>query len=128
MVVGDDRGPFFVDEPRSVRPSRGLPIIFALFLGNPGWQRLVQIIGQRIDVGLVHLAKLGEFAVSLFAVMKFHAVLGKDIPDLAQVLRGQAVVRQRPGSRSKYLRKIDDGVARNRESEFRLSFASSLDA
>src|SRR6266853_2939623 len=127
MVVGNDRNPFFAGEPRGVRPSCGLPIVFAFFLWNPGRQRLVQVIGQRINVGLVHLAKLGEFAVRLFPVMKFHAVLGKDIPDLAQVLRGQAVVRQRLGSRSKYLRKIDDGVTSDRESEFRLSFTSSLD-
>src|SRR5712692_6769889 len=84
MVVGNDRNAFFAGEPRGVRPSCGLPIVFAFFLWNPGRQRLVQIIGQRKDVGLVHLAKLGEFAIRLFPVMKFHAVLGKDIPDFSQ--------------------------------------------
>src|SRR5713226_4422781 len=57
MIIGHDGGRVFVEEPGGLRPSRGLPIVFAFFLGDPGRQRLVQVICQRIDVGLIHFAK-----------------------------------------------------------------------
>jgi len=55
-------------------------------------------------------------------------VLGKDVADLAQILRGQPIVWQRFGGGAEYLRKVNDGVARNRKSKFRLFFTRALDA
>src|SRR5438132_11511772 len=127
MIIGDDRGHFLVDHAGGLGPGGGLPIIFAFFLRNPGRKRLVQIVGQRVDVRLIHFAELQEFAVGLFAVTKFHAVLGKNVADAAQILRSQAVVRQRLGSRTEDLRKIDDGVTRNRKSKLGLFFTSAFD-
>src|SRR5260370_33791599 len=81
MIVSDDGGDFLVDESRGLRPRGSLPIVFAFFLGNPRRQRLVQIIRQRINVRLIHLAKIGEYAVRLFAVMELQAMLVEDIAD-----------------------------------------------
>ena len=60
--------------------------------------------------------------------MEFHAVLGEGVADLAQILRGQPVVWQRLGRRAEYLRKVNDGVARNRKCKFCLFFTRALDA
>ena len=128
MVIGDYCMRFFIDQPRGLRPGGSLPIVLAFFQGNPGRQRLAQMIGQRIDVGFIHFAQRVELAVGFFSVMEFHAVLGKDVADLAQILRGQPVVWQRLGRRAEYLRKVNDGVARNRECKFRLFFTRALDA
>src|SRR6266851_7692117 len=127
MVIGDDGGHFFINEPPRLRPGRGLPIVFTFFQRNPRRQRLVQIIGQRIDVGLIHFAKRSEFAVGFFSVMEFHAVLGEDVADLAQSLFGQPVVRQRLGRGAEDLREVDYGVTRDRKSKLGLFFASAFD-
>src|SRR6266566_9387605 len=90
---------------------------------NPGRQRLVQVIGQRMDVGLVHLAKLRELAVGFLSVMQFHSMLREDVADSVQVLLRQTIVRQRLGRRAEDLGKVNDGVTRNRESKLGLFFA-----
>src|SRR2546430_10885516 len=127
MVIGDDGGHFFINEPSRLRPGRSLPIVFAFFQRNPRRQRLVQIIGQRIDVGLIHFAKRSEFAVSFLSVAKFHAMLGENVADLAQSWFGQPIVRQRLGRGAEDLREVDDGVTRDRKSKLGLFFASALD-
>src|SRR6266436_2498720 len=128
MFIGDSGGYFLVDHPGGLRPSSSLPVVFAFFLRNPRRQLLVQIVRQGIDVRLVHLAKLRKFAVGLFSVMKFHAVLRENVADTPQILYRQASLRQGLGCRAEDLRKVNNGVTRDRESKLSLFFASALDA
>jgi len=79
MVIGDYCGRLWIDEPRGLRPGRSLPIVLAFFQGNPGRQRLAQMIGQRIDVGLIHFPQRVELAVGFFSVIEFHSVPGEEV-------------------------------------------------
>src|SRR5216683_484349 len=128
MIVSDDGGDFLVDKPCGLRPRGSLPIVFAFFLGNPRRQRLVQIIRQRVNVRLIHFAKIGEFAIGFFTVMELHSVLGEGIADVTQILLRQTIVRQRFGRGAEHLREIDDGVPRDGKSKLGLFFTCALNS
>ena len=57
------------EEAGGLTPGGGLPVVFALFLRDPGRNCLVEIPGQRENVRLVHAAKFDKARVSGFAVI-----------------------------------------------------------
>src|SRR5208282_6937542 len=61
-------------------------------------------------------------------VMKFHSMLGEDVPNVKQILGCEALVRKRFRRSAEDLRKIDNRVASDGKSELRLFFASTVDA
>ena len=109
-------------------PGGGLPIVLAFFLRDPGRKSLVEIQGEGEDVGLIHVAKFAEAGVSGFTVVELEAVLGEDVADAEKLGGGQPVLRQRARGSAENLREVDDGVARDCEGEFGLSFAGAFDA
>src|SRR4029077_21105898 len=117
MVVDDAyrRGGFLFDQAGGFSPGGGLPIVLSLFQGNPRRELLVQVGRQCINVGFVHPAQPPEFGIRFFAIQQFQAVLRQSVADAAQVSGREPVVRQRPRRGTEDLRKIDDGVPRNRE-------------
>src|ERR1700686_3376734 len=130
MVVDDAyrRCGFLLNQAGGFAPGRGLPIVFPLFQGNPRWKRLIQVSRQRINIRLVHSAQTLEFAIRFFAIQQLQAVLRQSVADAAQVRGREPVVRQRLGWRAKNLRKVGDGVARDRKRQIGLTLASSFDA
>src|ERR1044072_5744996 len=57
VVVVGVGGRLGFEEAGGLAPGSGLPIVFAFFLRDPGWQRLIEVRSQRENVGLVHTAK-----------------------------------------------------------------------
>src|SRR6266403_5971268 len=66
----------FPNRRGSVGPRRGLPIVFPFSLWNPGWQSLIQIRRQRVNVRLVTAANGNELLPCLRRVAQDQTLLG----------------------------------------------------
>ena len=128
MIVVEDVGGIFGFDPGDLRPGGGLPIVFVLFLRNPGGKCLAKMGGQGVDVGFVHFAKVGEFLVGFGGGEKDGTVFGQFGANLMQGFGGQAVFGERARRGAKDLAEIDDGVTSDGEGELGLLGAAAFDA
>ena len=74
-------------------PGGSLPVVFAFFGGDPRRESLIEISGEREDVGLVHIAELDEARVCGFAVVELETVLCEDVADAAEFGGRKAILR-----------------------------------
>src|SRR6266436_5637516 len=127
MVVDGDGG-VWLDQACCFAPGGGLPVVLAFFQRNPGGQRLVEIRGQRENIRLVHAAQVNQALVGGSIVVQLQAVLRKDIANVLECNRRQAVGREFCRRSVEDLREVHDGVARDGKGKLGLPLASAFDA